>query len=298
MDIAVILTQSFEKWLKTLSYAPSTIYASVRYVNDFFFYLKPLEITGLEQIHPGMVLSYYKHLQTRANRRKSGSLSENYIISNISALKRFSRYLQETGRADLEISLRVKAGMTGAKTILTPGEVRLLYRACTSDLLGIRDRAILGIYYGCGLRRSEGLALDTSDLQLKEKRLYVRKGKNYRQRYVPMTTMVKEDLENYMYVARENILSFKNIRQDALLLSMRCSRMHGNSVIIRLQKLAKEANIQKEIGLHTLRHSIATHLLQSGMTLEEVSQFLGHASLESTQIYTHILNETKDPVHL
>lgn len=298
MDIPVILTQSFEKWLKTLSYAPSTIYASVRYVNDFFFYLKPLEITGLEQIHPGLVHGYYKHLQTRANRRRSGSLSENYIISNISALKRFSRYLQETGRADLEISLRVKAGMTGAKTILTPGEVRLLYRACTNDTLGIRDRAILGIYYGCGLRRSEGIYLDTSDLQLKEKRLYVRKGKNYRQRYVPMATSVKEDLENYFYVAREKIQTFKDVRREALLLSMRCNRMHGNSVIIRLQKLAREANIQKEIGLHTLRHSIATHLLQSGMTLEEVSQFLGHASLESTQIYTHILNETQDPVHL
>jgi integrase/recombinase XerD len=298
MDISVILTQSFEKWLRALGYAQSTVYASVRYVNDFFFYLKPLEITDLEQIHPGMVLSYYKHLQTRANRRRSGSLSENYIISNINALKRFSRYLQETGKANLEISLRVKAGITEAKTIITKSEARSLYRACTNDLLGIRDRAILGIYYGCGLRRSEGLALDTSDLQLKEKRLHVRKGKNYRQRYVPMTTWVKEDLEHYMYVARENILSFKNIRQDALLLSMRCSRMHGNSVILRLQKLAKEANIQKEIGLHTLRHSIATHLLQSGMTLEEVSQFLGHASLESTQIYTHILHETKDPVHL
>jgi integrase/recombinase XerD len=72
---------------------------------------------------------------------------------------------------------------------------------------------------------------------------------------------------------------------------MRAKRMHGNSLILRLQKLAIVAQTNKEIGLHTLRHSIATHLLQSGMTLEEVSQFLGHGSLESTQIYTHLANE-------
>jgi integrase/recombinase XerD len=76
-----------------------------------------------------------------------------------------------------------------------------------------------------------------------------------------------------------------------LFLSERGKRMHGNSIINRLHQLAAKAKIQKTPGLHTLRHSIATHLLQSGMTLEEVSQFLGHSSLESTQIYTHLDNE-------
>jgi integrase/recombinase XerD len=71
---------------------------------------------------------------------------------------------------------------------------------------------------------------------------------------------------------------------------MQVKRMCGNALIERVHKLAQTANIQKGIGLHTLRHSIATHLLQSGMTLEEVSQFLGHSSLESTQIYTHLVN--------
>ncbi len=108
-----------------------------------------------------------------------------------------------------------------------------------------------------------------------------------------MTETIKEDLENYIYVAREKIQSFKSDKQDpdasGLFLSMRAKRMHGNSIILRLQKLTNAARInKKDIGLHTLRHSIATHLLQSGMKLEEVSRFLGHASLESTQIYTHL----------
>lgn len=107
-----------------------------------------------------------------------------------------------------------------------------------------------------------------------------------------MTESIREDLENYIYVAREKVQSFKpQQKQTALFLSMRAKRMHGNSLILRLQKLANVANINKEIGLHTLRHSIATHLLQSGMELEEVSHFLGHSGLESTQIYTHLAHE-------
>jgi integrase/recombinase XerD len=67
--------------------------------------------------------------------------------------------------------------------------------------------------------------------------------------------------------------------------------MDGNSLIMRLKALIRMAGINKAVGLHTLRHSIATHLLQSGMSLESVSRFLGHQSLESTQIYTHLANE-------
>ena len=296
MEINDILTESFEKWLRTLGYAESTVYASVRYVNDFFFYLKSFEITHLEAIQPGSINSYYKHLQTRTNKRLDGSLSTNYITSNIGAIKRFSRYLQETGKPFFEVTIKTNPDKVTGKTILTRSEVKALYKACDNDILGIRDRAILSIYYGCGLRRSEGINLDIPDILLREKRVYVRKGKNYKERYVPMTESVKEDLENYIYYARERILSFKNHdshrgKNEALFLSMQVKRMHGNSLINRLHYLLNKAKIEKETGLHTLRHSIASHLLQSGMTLEEVSQFLGHASLESTQIYTHLADE-------
>jgi integrase/recombinase XerD len=280
MIIHLILQNDFKKWLRAIGYAESTVYGSVRYVRDFFVWLEPTPIKELSQINNQTIISYHAYLQKRTNKRQTGSLSENYIISNINALKRFSKYLQETGRANLEIDLPLKAISSETKTILSQQEVRALYRACGNDLLGIRDRAILSIYYGCGLRRSEGLALNVSDLQLKEKRLFVRKGKNYRERYVPMTERVKEDLENYLYVAREKILSFKNIRQDALLLSMQVKPLSGNALIKRIHQLTEAAGIEKGlsggkagIGLHTLRHSIATHLLQSGMSLEEVSQF-------------------------
>ncbi len=290
MDINVILSESFEKWLKTLEYAPSTVYASVRYVNDFFFYLKSSEITNLEAIQPQTLTNYHKHLQSRKNKRQNGSLSNNYITSNINAIKRFSRYLQETGKPFLEVEIKSRPDKETSKIILTQSEIKALYKVCDNSILGIRDRAILSIYYGCGLRRSEGVSLNVSDVLLKERRIHVRQGKGYKERYIPMTEAVKEDIENYIYVAREKIRSFKNTKPEALFLSMQVSRLCGNAIVERVHKLAQNAKLQKQTGLHILRHSIATHLLQSGMTLEEVSQFLGHSSLESTQIYTHLAN--------
>lgn len=299
MDINVILIQNFEKWLTTLGYAPSTIYGSMRYVTDFFFYLKTAEITTIEQITPAILNDYHQHLQKRKNKRQNGSLSTNYITANINALKRFSRYLQQSGQSFFEVTIKTRPRKDTGKTILSPAQIQSLYKACTSDMLGIRDRAMLSVYYGCGLRRSEGISLDVKDVLLTQKRIYVRKGKNYRERYVPITTAVQQDLENYIHVSRKYLQSFKPQKDEALFLSLQARRMSGNALIERLHKLQQAAGIHKETcaepgrstGLHTLRHSIATHLLQSGMSLEEVSRFLGHSSLESTQIYTHLAHE-------
>jgi integrase/recombinase XerD len=292
MDINVILEGSFEKWLKTLGYADSTVYGSTRYVRDFFFYLKTRKITNLEAIGPEVLEGYYKYLQKRRNKRRTGGLSDNYIGSNFNALKRLSRYLQESGKHFFEVSVRIRPDKESPKIILTGEEVKTLYKACGSDYLGVRDKAILSIYYGSGLRRTEGISLDVRDILLKEKLIFVRKGKGYRERYVPMTGAVRDDLEQYIYQAREHIRSFKgDANPEAFFLSMQGKRMCGNHVIERIHKLVQASGINKPAGLHTLRHSIATHLLQSGMTLEEVSRFLGHSSLESTQIYTHLANE-------
>jgi integrase/recombinase XerD len=87
-------------------------------------------------------------------------------------------------------------------TIFTKGEIKALQNACDSDVLGIRDKAMLAVYYGCGLRRNEGLNLDVNDILFSKNLLYVRKGKNYRERYVPMAEGVKEELQNYVDYAR------------------------------------------------------------------------------------------------
>jgi len=287
----LLLLKSFERWLSTLEYALSTVTVSANYLRDFFEFLELSKLNNIREIDKIVIETYYEYLQSRKNKRQAGSLSQNYIISNVNALKRFVRYLQVTGKQSFEVDLQLTASKEYHKTILTQEEVKALYHACDNSTLGIRDRAMLSVYYGCGLRRDEGIQLNVTDIGLKERIIYVQKGKGNRERFVPMSVAVKEDLENYIYVAREKILSFKSSKNPALFLSYRVERMHGNSLMERLHKLTQEAGVNKETGFHTLRHSIATHLLQSGMQLENVSKFLGHTSLESTQIYTHLSAE-------
>jgi integrase/recombinase XerD len=287
----LFLIESFTRWLINLGYAESTVYTSISFTGYFLTWLEKSGIKKLEQASGQTIKDYHKYLQERNNKNFGGGLSQNYITGNINALKRFARYLQETGKPPIEIDIKATVEKETHKTTLTTKEIRSLYHACENDIYGIRDRAILSIYYGCGLRRKEGTSLDVKDIQLKEKLVYVRKGKGHKERYVPMTGAVKEDLENYIHVARENFVNPKINNQEALFLSRQGKRIHVHSIALRLQKLAIAAGITKYFSLHALRHSIATHLLQSGMTLENVSKFLGHSSLESTQIYTHLANE-------
>jgi len=300
MVIDIILEEGFKRWLVAMGYADSTVTGSAQKVWDFIHWLSKRGLAELSQVDGKTVRLYYEYLQKRKSKRNTGSLSVNYINSNVNALKRFSRYLEETGRGSIEIDLPVKPAETITKNILTRREIRLMYEACVqetddySHLLASRDRAILSIFYGCGLRRSEGLALNVQDVMLKEKLVFVRRGKNYRQRYVPMAESVREDLMQYIRIARKKLLSYSGAKQEALLISRQAKRLSGNQLIGRIQHLATLAGIETRPGVHTLRHSIATHLLQSGMSLEEVSRFLGHATLESTQIYTHIANEQKE----
>lgn len=285
------LLQRFQKWMETLGYAKTTIYTTKNYARDFLCWLEQQHCCSINHVDFVMINQYYHYLQHRKNKTRQGGLSASYITSNARAIKMLGTYLQKTGQPTFEVNLELPKINVPAKTILTKNEIKTLYQACSYDALGIRDRAMLSIYYGCGLRRSEGQALNVNDILLKENRLFVKKGKNYQQRFVPLTMSIKEDLENYIYVARENTLKVRNVKTEALLLSRRGTRLCSNGLIERIHRLKKIAGISKDFGIHTLRHSIATHLLQAGITLEEVSKFLGHKSLESTQIYTHITNE-------
>ncbi len=120
--------------------------------------------------------------------------------------------------------------------------------------------------------------------------MHVRKGKGYKERFVPITAGGIQHLQNYLYDARPYFCNDKN---EAFFVTQSGKRLGGTMMLIRLKQLIQLTNnaalIQKEIHLHTLRHSIATHLLQNGMKLERIKEFLGHSSLESTQIYTHFL---------
>ncbi len=279
------LILSFSYWLETLNYAQSTIYQSPRYVREFLQYLESRNCKAVKDINNDLVQSYFTHLSQRKNRRKDGSLSLNYIQGNVNALRRFGKYLRESQSDNIEIEINIPKADNN-KVVLTKAEILSLYRSTGNGILGSRDQAMLAIFYGCGLRRSEGLSLNTADILINKKLIYVRKGKNYKERYIPVNGKTLKYIENYLFKARPYLLNGKE--NKAFFLSIRGNRLSGNSMIHRLKLLQKSAKIKKDMVLHSLRHSIATHLLQAGMKLEQISKFLGHSTLESTQIYTQV----------
>jgi integrase/recombinase XerD len=130
--------------------------------------------------------------------------------------------------------------------------------------------------------------LQIQDILPDKNLVYVRKGKNYKERYVPMIGNVKKYILEYIIHARPMLLNREV--HDAFFITITGKPAKASALYERLRLLVTYAEIKKDIGLHTLRHSIASHLLAEGMKLTEIARFLGHRSLETTQIYTHLHN--------
>lgn len=285
---------AFTEWLGILGYSESTQTGAPDRLNECLHWLQQKDIETIHQIDQHHIDTFLKAQETRPNKRRGGGLSASYLNKYIQALKLWNSFLAQTNAAHLELSLDYYEANPELPTVLTEQEIHQLYKACSDDEYGLRDRAILGLYYGCGLRRSEGVAVDVPDVQFSRGLLYVRSGKGNKERYIPLAGKVAEDLRWYLIEARPKLL--KENKSSSLLISYRSGRPQGQSIALRLAGLMETAGIPKEIGLHSLRHSIATHLLRNGMPLAEIQRFLGHSSLESTQIYTHLKEEVEDEV--
>ena len=291
--------KSFREWLDVLGYAPSTVYGLPNYVRELFYWLEREGHHQINQIDVPLIKSYYEQLKTRSNQRRGGGLSNSYLNKHLQALYKFAQYLRESGRLLLpELDIDWETDDTQTIEYLTQEEIQQLYAATYGynegtklEPFNARDRAMLTIFYGCGLRRNEGYHLDLSDINFDRQLIHVRKGKAYKERFVPFNKTNAKYLQEYVYDARPLIIN--DPKEDAFFISQKSNRMNSMSKAIRLRILQQRTdNIelqQKNVRLHVLRHSIATHLLQNGMSLEKIGRFLGHSSLESTQVYTHLV---------
>jgi len=268
-----------------MGYAKNTVYAFPLQLRE---YLEWLEDNKLE-INKESSLKFMNYFRQRKNKRRGGGLSIAHINKQIDVLNKFFEYLRKTKKIKVEIKLeRNKKEELTERKILTKEEILQLYHATEKTINGTRDKAMLSIYYGCGLRKKEGLELLVEDVLFERKLLYVRHPKNGHERYVPINKKCLSDLEDYIINARPFLLE-SNSKNNHLFVSSRGGRMSPEGIVYRLKKLSERTMINKSFGLHTLRHSIATHLLKGGMSLENIALFLGHRSLDSTQIYTHII---------
>lgn len=157
------------------------------------------------------------------------------------------------------------------------------------EAIGERNFALIEVLYGCGLRISEALALRISDLFLEEKFLRVL-GKGNKMRLVPLTDFTAAALKNYLAYYRPNFVK-ENLATDLLFLNHRGRGLSRVYAYLLIKELAQKANIQKNISPHTFRHSYATHMLQNGADLRFIQEILGHSSITTTEIYTHLQTE-------
>jgi integrase/recombinase XerD len=298
-----LLVANYKEWLDILGFAESTVYYLPNHLQEFFYYLEQNHIKNINQITTKVVKDYYSKLKERANERQSGALSKSYLNKHQQALKKFKEYLQKHNHKGINIHLKSEKQPTEEKlNILTQEEAKQLFKATeyshSESRFRLRDKAILTILYSCGLRRNEAVHLDISDILFDKERVFVRKGKNYKERYVPINRRNAEILEDYIYEARPEF--YQSNLSEALFINKNGTRMQGMSFANRLKAIVEATNnlpdgqagktiAEKGITLHILRHSIATHLLQQNVPLESIKTFLGHSSLESTQIYTHLL---------
>ena len=279
------IEDKFKTHLEYLGYTQNTVLMAYAGVKEFLAHTSSPPLGELEGAD---IQNYYEYLQNRKQKRKDEPLSEAYINHHIYSIKLFFNWLEQTHQIDENpiSNIKFKRPKINTRQPLSQNEIEQLFDSAKN----LKEKTILHLCYSCGLRRSEAVSLNMIDIDFGNSLLYVRNGKGAKRRVIPLNKTVKNDLENYVKEYRVS-LSFGEGRKgeaESFMLSRIKKRMLGDGYNRLLKELLKRTEINKEITLHHLRHSIATHLLENGMSIEFVRDFLGHSHLETTQIYAKV----------
>ena len=210
----------------------------------------------------------------------------------LSGLKSFYRYLLQENICDSDPTLLVSFPTIGRHIpeVLSYEEiVSMMDCIDLSDRFGHRNKAIIEVMYGCGLRVSEVITLNISDIYAKNEFIKVF-GKGSKERLIPISKKTLNEI--MLYIRGERLHQDISPKcSDKVFISARGTGLTRQSVFLLVKSLAEKAGIRKTISPHTLRHSFATHLLEGGADLRAVQQMLGHSSITTTEIYTHVSDD-------
>jgi len=219
------------------------------------------------------------------------------IARTLAAVRMFYRFLALEGLVEMNVTSSLDSPKLWRRLpdVLGPEEVDLLLaEPDTSTPLGLRNKAILEVLYATGVRASEVTSLDVDSVHFDYG--YLRcMGKGSKERIVPVAESVVDLLRRYLTESR--VLLLRGKAEAALFVSVRGRRLTRDMVWKIVKKYARLAGIAKRVYPHTLRHSFATHLLANGADLRSVQEMLGHASIATTQLYTHVDRDRLKSVH-
>jgi integrase/recombinase XerC len=289
------MQEVFNKYINYLeaekNASPYTVRNYTTDLSGFFNFLKTKGISSLQEVDKHVLRDYLSHLMEEGIVKAS-------IARKLSAIRSFYRYLLREGM----ITTSPVASTSSPKldkrlpSFLTPEEmVRLLEAPGLSTPQGLRDRGLIELLYASGLRVSELVNLDMERVNFDTNEIRVW-GKGSKERMVLMGKPAAEALKTYLSQGRPKLLGDK--RSSALFVNRYGGRLIARRVQRLLQKYASLAGINKRVYPHLLRHTFATHLLDGGAGLRVVQELLGHASLSSTQIYTHVTKSQAKKVYL
>lgn len=287
--------QSFEGTLKALvedlrrRYYSASLQSHVaEALVHFFGFLRGRRIRDLRPVREEHVVAYARELSRAVSAR-----GKPYSIStqrwHLQSVKRLFAFLAEKGvlLQDPALDLELPHWQKLPRALLNQEQARrLVAHPSPFTLRGKRNRAILELLYGTGIRVSECERLDLRDLDLAQGLLFIRNGKGKKDRVVPVVGRAADALDRYLREARTELL--KDPREQALFLTRRGTRVTVKNIQYLVRMNARAADIPVPTTPHGLRHGCATHLLQGGADVRHVQKLLGHASLDTTAIYTQV----------
>jgi integrase/recombinase XerD len=274
----------YKNYLSTLGHHKQTAQRGYFIIKEFFMYVEALQINQLKQITNTTIKAYQEYITQRKNVKTNQKLTNKTILDHLRNIQKYLAYLLQLGKIKINpaSSFTFKyPTQTKEKFVFTTDQIQELFHH--SNTL---ERAILNIGYCCGLRVGEIEKLTPKDIQIHKNRIIVQNGKNNKRRIIPITNQVASELKNYLRNLQNKEILFLNKRNTP----MRHITFNKilKQIITKTSLYNENPQIIQQISFHTLRHSIATHLLQNGMKLEQVQYFLGHNELQATEIYTHV----------
>lgn len=277
------------------NYSPHTLVAYKGDLKSFINFLKKDKIDSFHKVDRLEVRKFLAHLAGK-------NFEKSTIARKLSSIRSFFVFLtrEKIIAQNPTIHIPTPKRMKKIPSFLDLHEVKLLLELPNRrTLLGLRDRAILEVLYGSGLRVSELVNLNVNDVDLLGGMIKV-KGKGSKERLVPIGEMGLNSIERYLRMRQLpgsstffKVKNFQNLSysKEPLFLNFQSLRLNAQSINRLVHKYIRLASIKKGVSPHTLRHTFATHLLDAGCDLRAVQEMLGHVSLSTTQVYTHVTTE-------
>ncbi|MBO2525450.1 MAG: site-specific tyrosine recombinase XerD [Bacteroidetes bacterium] len=278
MELSIQLYKQYLKLERSLS--PKTVEAylhDIEKLNDFLGGRKKLEDVKLEDLQDFLASLYDDKISARSQAR---------IISGLKSFYKFMLFDHKITHDPTELLDAPKIGRHLPEVLSIPEIEAILNGIDLSKPEGHRNKAIIEVMYGCGLRVSEVVNLRISNLYFRDN--YIRIiGKGDKERLVPIGQTAQNAILLYMEGVREHI-KIKKGEEDFVFLNRRGARLTREMIFMMIKQAAEAAGITKTISPHTFRHSFATHLVEGGADLRAVQEMLGHESITTTEIYTHL----------